>query len=306
MININSWKNMGKIKLDVKNKHLQNYPSSTAVLSTDDPSEYFLYLTTRDEKNRSQIILCNLTVSKNYELNITYNQKILFHGERGSFDEYGTSYPTIIRVKDEIYLYYNGWSKPDGLPFENWLGLAKSKDGIQFEKYQNNPIIGKSKENPYSVGSTNIIKHQNIYYLYYTSFSSWEKNKSANSFEHQYSLKLAESTDCINWIDNKSFKFISPKESTCICRPAIIQEDNILHMWFCHRGADYQIGYNYSKDGKNWVNNESFKFPNSGEEWDKNGNSYPTIFKHKDIYMMLYAGNRYGRDGIGHAILTKN
>ena len=73
-------------------------------------------------------------------------------------------------------------------------------------------------------------------------------------------------------------------------------------MWYCHRGDDYQIGHSTSKDGTKWKNDLSFSFPKSGENWDNLGTAYPSVFKHNNIYFLIYAGNRFGKDGIGYAI----
>ena len=80
-------------------------------------------------------------------------------------------------------------------------------------------------------------------------------------------------------------------------------------MWYCHRGTDYlyRIGYAVSPDGLSWTRRDAQTGINVSESgWDSELMAYPFVFDHAGNRYMLYAGNGYGRDGMGLAILEQD
>jgi len=60
------------------------------------------------------------------------------------FDGFGSGFGCVLQEEDMFYLYYTGsidknWSKAS-------IGIAQSKDGIAFVKYQGNPVISVGKQ----------------------------------------------------------------------------------------------------------------------------------------------------------------
>ncbi|HZO55248.1 MAG TPA: hypothetical protein VFB63_21245 [Bryobacteraceae bacterium] len=59
-------------------------------------------------------------------------------GPRGSWDERATADPYVIQVRDVLYLYYLGEDRAR----RQRLGLARSLDGIHWEKLRGSPVLG--------------------------------------------------------------------------------------------------------------------------------------------------------------------
>ena len=71
-----------------------------------------------------------------FQLKNINSKPILELGKPGTFDEHGIMPSCIVKNGDELYLYYSGWQQSIGVPYNNYTGLAISKDnGKTFKKY---------------------------------------------------------------------------------------------------------------------------------------------------------------------------
>ena len=96
-------------------------------------------------------------------------------------------------------------------------------------------------------------------------------------------------------------------------RPSVIVEDNLYKMWYSKRNIDgfrvdnqkgYNGGYAESLDGVNWTRkDEEFGLNRSLSGWDSDAIAYPYVLKFKNIKIMFYNGNSFGKTGFGYAIL---
>lgn len=59
-------------------------------------------------------------------------------GPRGAWDERATADPYVIRARDWLYLYYLGEDRAR----RQRLGLARSRDGVRWEKLRGSPVLG--------------------------------------------------------------------------------------------------------------------------------------------------------------------
>ena len=100
--------------------------SACAVIRNDGPL-FDLYITGRDEFNRSRIghgIWSAETPDKILQLD---DDPCLGLGKHGSFFDSGTSYPSVIKYKNKYLMYFTGWHQGKKTPFINSMGLAESK-----------------------------------------------------------------------------------------------------------------------------------------------------------------------------------
>ncbi len=83
----------------------------------------------------------------------SHEQVVLAAGSEGSWDErlYGQISPcTVVKKNDTYFLYYvgaDGNRTTDGGPANRALGVATSKDGIHFKKFEKNPILTHQPQN---------------------------------------------------------------------------------------------------------------------------------------------------------------
>jgi len=266
-----------------------------------------VYFSGRGKDNVSRIGYCDINMKKDFEIiNISKNP-VLDIGEVGCFDENGVAYPWFIMVDEKVYLYYVGWVKGGKGGFINHLGLAiKSHNKEEFKRYSKVPVLERTDKEPIGTGSACVIKVNEKYLMWYTSFVRWEMQN--NSFKHYYHIKYAESYDGINWIRNQivALNFENPDEY-CIAKPMVIYENNLYRMWYSYRGASYRIGYAESMDGINWIRKDNFAgIGVSPTGWDSEMIEYANIFKFDNMYYMLYNGNDFGKSGIGIAQYAEN
>ncbi len=235
-------------------------------------------------------------------------------GGIGEFDEFGSMPISVVPHNGEYYLYYVGWTRSFSVPYDWEIGLAKSKDGVRFEKVGKGPLMGPTLHEPYLNSTPVVYKFaDDNWHMFYHTGVQWLKG--ADKLESQYVIKHATSCDGITW--NREREPIIPQkvENECQTTPALMQKDGKYHMFFCYRhGLDfryttnraYRIGYACSEDLVNWVRDDSqVGIDVSAAGWDSQMIEYPHISKINNKYVMFYCGNHFGKDGFGYAELEE-
>lgn len=236
-------------------------------------------------------------------------------GEWGSFDQFGTMPCSVVNhpTKDEVWMYYVGWSRKQFVPYDCAIGLAISHDGGNtFTKVSDGPLMGATIEDPFVLGCPRVYLFNNKWYMFYLAGIKWLDFNGRK--EALYKLKLAKSDDGINWQRND--KFIMPEvyENECQTCATVFERNGLYHMYFTYRHAvdfrnperGYRIGYAYSSDLENWERNDELgNFTVSGSGWDAEMVCYPNVSKIGDKYVMMYCGNSFGKEGFGYAVLEQ-
>ena len=235
-------------------------------------------------------------------------------GGLGTFDEFGTYPVSVFRDGEEMIAVYGGWTRCESVPFNISLGLAKSSDGgRRFEKVGVGPVLSHSPDEPFVVTSPKLRRYCGKWILTYTAGSKWFKAPDGRA-EIIYKLRMAESTDLINW--KKVGKNIIPDKIGADEAQAcgdIFFDGGMYHMYFCYRaGLDfrenpdnsYRIGYAVSSDLFNWQRDDEVMNLNIAEQgWDSEMVAYPSVFRIGQTTYMVYGGNGNGRTGFGFARL---
>lgn len=267
-----------------------------------------VYFTSRDQNDKSYLFSSKFSISQNFKL-ISYQTKPLISpGNIGEFDEYGVMGCQSVNINDTKFLYYIGWNLGTSVPFRNSIGVAEFKDNKWIKKF-NGPILDRSIYDPCFVASSNIIKIDNQYIMYYLSCDSWTKIKG--KITHKYNIKIATSKDGIDW-ERKgqiAIDYQNPYEYA-FSTPRVIKEDGIYKMWYSYRASKnyqyYKIGYAESFNGFDWLRKDNLQtLQSSPIGWDSEMVCYPFIFEIGNTKYMLYNGNGYGKTGIGLAYLNK-
>ena len=264
-----------------------------------------LYVTGRDEKNRSQIGIVKFNIDELMVTNIS-PLPVFSLGSKGSFDENGTAYPYVVKNEKKTFLYYTGWIPGILVPFMNDMGLAISDDGVNFKRFSRSPILNRTDDDYLGVGSMSVIKEHNFWHMYYTCFDRWGKDNYDH--KHYYNIKYACSNDGINWLRFNHI-CIDFKDETeySIGKPSVLKIGDFYHMWYSYRGAFYRIGHAISLDGRNWKRLDAdFSLDISSVGWDSEMVCYSHVFIYKDYLYMLYNGNTYGKSGLGLARMNIN
>jgi predicted GH43/DUF377 family glycosyl hydrolase len=143
-------------------------------------------------------------------------------GPRGSWDERAVADPYVFAAPPYLYLFYLGQDRA----VEQRLGVARSRDGIHWEKLRSNPILelgdsGSFDEN--GLGEPAVWAGRGFYWMLYTGRDVHENRR----------LGLARSADGVHW--RKLAAVFSGSEtwnSKVLCDPTVIARDSEVRVWF--------------------------------------------------------------------------
>lgn len=314
MTNEFKWKKLGRVFVPDGSiswaKHYAQVP--TPVLLGDRIRVFFTSRPDPDSSGDfvSYTTFLDLDIADPTKIIYLHDKPVINLGDVGSFDQFGVMPCTTIWRGQELWLYYVGWARTRGAPWQASIGLAISRDnGVSFERYGKGPVITRTPNEPYVQGSPCIVQRAGEWNMWYLSGTKWVEEGSR--IESVYKLMHATSKDGINWARDGLECIESLTEDECQARPALLVEGDDLHMWFSYRqGVDfrnpergYGIGYAHSGDAKNWVRDDmSAGIFKSESGWDSEMISYPSMLSIRGKQYMFYCGNQMGSAGFGLAV----
>lgn len=303
MINQNRWEKLGRILApDSSLSWMTTCTGPSFAVQKGNSSLFDLYITGRDDQNRSRIGKAILNLEHLSAPLKIHTAAIFDLGELGCSDENGVSYHAIVDHAGKRYMYYVGWVPTVLTPFQNFTGLASALlDSDQFTRISRAPILERTHEEPFSLGSVYVMKEGSLWRMWYTSFLRWGEE---GEHKHYYVIKYAESQDGIHWRrDGKICINIQNSSEYAIGKPSVFKYENTYYMWYVYRGEQYRIGLAISQDGIEWERKDHCVGIDISPEshWDSIAISYPHVFQYQNDLYMLYCGNDYGRAGLGLA-----
>ena len=239
------------------------------------------------------------------------DQPVIPLGDPGTFDEFGTHPVSAVRIKDEIRLYYVGWTRLTNVPYNRAIGLALSRDnGNTFERFGKGPVLGATHDEPYLQQGPSVRIFNEKWRMWYLSGLDWVEHHG--KFESIYQVFYADSEDGIHWLREGKPVLPTIEEYECQAGQAVEKIEGRYHMWFSFRpGLDfrnaargYRMGYAVSRDMRTWDRDDSkagISLSKSG--WDSEMICYPQTLVIEDRILMFYSGNYFGRSGFGCAEL---
>lgn len=124
------------------------------------------------------------------------NNPVISPNGGNSWDSENTYNPSVIKRDDKFYMLYRGEDSNKELfrYFRSQIGLATSDDGLNWKRYENNPVIkaDQNYELPGGCEDPRLTELNGVYYAYYTAYN-------ADAKDIQVQLCVATSTDLINW-----------------------------------------------------------------------------------------------------------
>jgi len=144
---------------------------------------------------------------------------VLRPGPYGSWDECGVADPYAVRVGAYFYLYYLGQDR--ARPTRQRIGVARSADGVHWEKLRANPILDLDEEA--GLGEPAVWTSHGFYWMLYT----------VRDFAENRRLGLARSTDGVHWKKlPAAFAGSAEWNSKVLCDPTVLVEGGAIRVWF--------------------------------------------------------------------------
>jgi predicted GH43/DUF377 family glycosyl hydrolase len=258
----------------------------------------------------SRVGFVDFSLNEPFKLLRVSDRPVLELGQAGEFDEHGTYPFSPIKVGNEIYAAYGGWTRPSTVPFDVALGLSRSTYPFEkFQKFNTGPILGKSQQEPFVLSSPKLRFFDGIYYLFYIAGEKWHRFGN-DSLDVHYRIRLAYSKDLVSW-ERLERDLITPKGDYVESQasPDVFFHNNSYYMLFSYRplggftlpARGYKLGLAKSKNLLTWdrIDNELSIETNLGD-WESESRNYPHILElpNGNIYM-FYTGNGIGATGFG-------
>lgn len=152
-------------------------------------------------------------------------QPVLPVGPRGSFDELAVADPYVIRAGERLYMFYLGLDRAG----RQRLGLARSHDGMRWEKSRSNPILELGARGAFDevgLGEPAVWTSGGAWWMLYTGRDRAEHRR----------IGLARSADGVRWERETDFGPLAGAEawnSAVMCDPAVfLAKEDAVRVWF--------------------------------------------------------------------------
>jgi hypothetical protein len=282
-----------------------SYPTALALAD----GNVRVFYSTRDASNHSSTASIDMTIDGDrFEVLGPPRGPLLTPGARGSFDADGVTVTSVIAHDGKLHAFYLGWTVLVHVPFTNFIGVAVSDDGGEtFRRRLTVPVIGRSPENPLSVGYPFVLRDGPGWRMWFGSHLRW----GPQGMDMLHVIKQASSLDLLHWTpsDAAAIDLVGQADPAefAISRPVVLREpDGSLSMWYARRRPNYELGFARSVDGNRWERrDQDLRFVGTPQPWEDKERTYPFVFDHGGRRYMLYNGNGYGREGFGLAILEE-
>jgi hypothetical protein len=147
---------------------------------------------------------------------------VLDLGPRSSWDERAVADPYVVRIGAWFYLYYLGQDRAR----RQRLGVARSADGVTWEKLRTNPILELGAYGAFDevgLGEPAVWQAQGFYWMFYTGRDTAEHRR----------LGLARSSDGVRWQRlPEVFAGDQPWNSKVLCDPTVEVRGDTVAVWF--------------------------------------------------------------------------
>jgi len=232
---------------------------------------------------------------------------VLDIGSPGTFDDNGVILGDVVKIADQLYMFYVGFQLVEKVKFLAFSGLAISHDGGNtFTRIKQFPIMDRADEGLYIRAIHSVLVEKNLVRVWYAAGNQWTwiGDKPYPSYEIRY---MEANMDML--FGSSGRLCIKPQNDEYrIGRPRVYQTENGYRMFYTwgnlHGG--YMLGYAESKNGIEWKRFDAQVGIGLSENgWDSKSVCYPALLKYKDREYMFYNGNDMGKTGFGYAVLSK-
>jgi hypothetical protein len=162
------------------------------------------------------------------------------------------------------------------------VGYATSNDGLVWEKYENNPVLGQGRGSTANACHSSVFKHSGVYYAYFSAPDGAGK-----------SIHRATSLDGLAWETTSQPVLGAGTWDVWNSNTFVWVEDGTWFMLYDSRvgdGVPWQMGLAKSADGIVWD-----KHPEPLTDLQMNGGTYgaPFVRKENGLYSLWYCATNF-------------
>jgi len=246
------------------------------------------------------------------------SKPIIEPGAPGEWDDSKSETPCVIKVNDAYHLYYSGFKRGDG-PGKYKIGHATSKDGVNWQKDPNNPVIS-FHDDPNVWGFYQAAEPGVVYnprdkkiYLYYVTMKLRDNYKGKNqalatiqgiclatsfdgsNFEH-YGLSRDGKRDAV-LVQNSFYSTDQDYRGYSTPFP-LIDSSGVFYLFHdvvldSKKGGWQQVSLAYSKsdNGYDFLPVENDFLVRGEESWTTKDLRAPSVLEDELGFTIWYAGN---------------
>ena len=266
-----------------------------------------LYMAFCDENTVGRIGYVDVREDSPKEIVRVSQQPVLDIGQPGAFDENGILPTAVLRVGDELYMYYVGYQLGMKVRYFQFEGLAISRDnGESFTRWSRVPVIDRSDAEMVNRTSCFVMQENGKFRMWYVGGSTWV-HAHAGKHLPLYNMRYLESPDGKVWgPEGKVVIDFASDDEHAFGRPWVVKGENGYKMFYSvrTRSKGYRLGYAEGPDGIEWHRkDDQVGIDVSDSGWDSEMIAYSSIHQTGDKTYMFYNGNNCGETGFGYALL---
>jgi hypothetical protein len=267
-----------------------------------------IYLAFTDENTVGRVGYLDVSPDDPGRILRVSEEPVLDIGQLGAFDENGVVPTSVVRVGDELYMYYVGFQLGHKVRYFQFQGLAISTDGGEsFQRHVRVPIIDRSDTELVNRTSAFVMHDEGRFRMWYVGGSEWTVVNGKPL--PIYNIRYLESSDGKSWADSGRVAIdFKDDDEHALGRAWVVKHDGLYKMLFSRRSRTlgYRVGYAESPDGVEWARDDDRAGLDVSEEgWDAAMVAYTSIFTRRERTYLFYNGNDLGQTGFGWAVLEE-
>ena len=150
-------------------------------------------------------------------------EPVLTPGDSGAWDSHHVFYPSVLRHGGELWMYYHG---NDAVINRCSIGMAVSKDGIEWRRHEGNPILNLNTDQEHgliNIACPNVVPTAEGCGMIYIK----ERPLSNGNI---IEIAAAHSEDGIVWRDDGTVNSLK-EERKCISYPSLLKVEDRYLLW---------------------------------------------------------------------------
>jgi predicted GH43/DUF377 family glycosyl hydrolase len=217
-------------------------------------------------------------------------QTVLTPGEFGSWDDFAIREASILRTDNSFTMFYKAVAF-SGQERTCGIGIARSTDGLTWQKSKDNPIFTPGEGADEQVASFTATKWNGQF---------WAVFAVPQEEDEKPRVELARSDEGIVWQPAGRIEGLPFETGSISAQPCLYAEGQILHLWWVgESGGKAFLYHSISRDAKTW--RPPTMQPTS--EIDSREMSAVRIYPSGDYYVLVYAA--HDEDKNRFSIVTK-